>query len=136
MNAVGTASKGNVQPIVDHHAAAAASRDGHYFPAQARKVSRVDVPLTNLQDVNACFDGEASLRYQALAGAIPAGLASQPPTIGHEMQDQERPSTVGAVAETLIGALHENRRELGEARNEIHESESADRTAHEVIAQN
>ena len=53
-----------------------------------------------------------------------------------EMQNQNVPSTVGSILETRVaGAREKDGRELGKARKEVDEPQSADSPADEIVTQ-
>ena len=130
------AGQRHVHTVVDHDSRPGAAHDHQKICTETRQVAGLEVSFPNLQHINAGFDRVACLRDQALASPLPRQFSGQAPAIGYEMQNQNKPSSVGSIAEAWLGAaLEEDWRELGETRKEVDEAQAADGAADEIVTQ-
>lgn len=125
-----------VHTVVDHDSGPCAAHDGKKICTQTRQVAGLQVSFPNLQHVNAGVDRVACLGDQALASPLPRQFSGQAPAVSYKMQNQNKPSSVGSIAETSVGAaLEEDWRELGETRKEVDETQATDSAADEIVTQ-
>jgi hypothetical protein len=128
--------EGHINTVVDDDSGPAAARHPQKVCTETRQLARFKIAFTNLQHVNASFDRITHLRHQAFAGALPGHFPGKAVAVRDEMQNQNVPSTVGSILETRVAAAWEkDGRELGKARKEVDEPQSADSPADEIIGQ-
>lgn len=146
MDAAGATGDGDIESIVDEQPRTCTARDRNRVGHECGKRSSLEIPFTNLNDVDPRFDRVRDLLKEATTYMSRVGAAAQTTPIGDEMKDQQRDLCVWASGERrrfrriVSGnadgvriAHREQRDELRKSCDQVHDAKSAHGATDEVV---
>ena len=133
MDAGGAAGERHVEAIVHEHARRAAARQRDQLLHEVGKRGRLEIALADLQVVDARVDGMPRL-LRAGSAAPRRGRREPPANRRRSVTSCRIRARPGSWRECrAVGASREDRRQLGDARQEVGEPKAGDAAAHERV---